>query len=190
MKYSEPRKTGRLIMHQNSFRFFVTACLCLVVAVGVFIAYSAARSISSAEAKPTVAVGNPVPEIAGYRGWSKVNAEPQLMPDRTATLCAPVSALRLDESKNPHHNKYLTVYVNDLGRKAMLGQLHPDFPEGSVIVKEKLPDKSSQTPELMTVMIKRGKGFNPKNGDWEYMVVDGTGTKVLNQGKLEACQAC
>ena len=70
----------------------------------------------------------------------------------------------------------------------MMEQAKPSFPEGSVIVKEKLPDKSSQTPELLTVMIKRGKGFNNESGDWEYMVVDGSGTKVEAQGKLENCQ--
>ena len=72
----------------------------------------------------------------------------------------------------------------------MLEQSNPNFPEGSVIVKEKLPGKASQEPELLTVMIKRAKGFNPTSGDWEYMVVDGTGTTVQARGKLENCQSC
>ena len=110
------------------------------------------------------------------------------MPDRTAALCA--AANLPTASNNPHTNKYVTVYVNDMGRKAMLEQLNPYFSEGSVIVKERLPDKSSQTPELLTVMIKQGKGFNPISGDWEYMIVDGTGTTVQARGKLENCQSC
>jgi hypothetical protein len=159
-----------------------------VVVIGLSVSYFVTRSFSSPAVHPLTRRGNPVKEIAGYRGWTRVNTEPQLMIDRTAVLCAaPASPTAL---KNPHTNKYVIVYVNDIGRKAMLEQLNPVFPEGSVIVKEKLPDKSSQAPELLTVMIKRGKGFNPTNGDWEYMVVDGTGTKVLDQGKLENCQSC
>jgi hypothetical protein len=92
--------------------------------------------------------------------------------------------------KNPHTDKFITVYVNDLGRKAMLEMKNPTFPQGSVIVKEKLTNQSISEPELLTVMIKREKGFNPETGDWEYMVTDGAGTTVQARGKLANCQAC
>jgi hypothetical protein len=179
-------------MKRTPSSLFVISSLCLMVALGLIVSYFATRSFSSAAVQSGSRVGDPVKEIAGYRGWTKVNSEPQLMPERTAALCAPVSpsATDVDGPKNPHRHKYLTVYVNDVGRQAMIEQLKPNFPEGSVIVKEKLPDPSSQAPELMTVMIKRGKGFNPTSGDWEYMVVDGAGTKVVAQGKLEGCQSC
>ena len=175
-------------MNKNTARLLATSLLCLLIVIGLFVGYVTIRSSSLSPVQPVAAAGEPVKEIAGYRSWTKINSVPQLMPDRVAALCAPVTAL--PAAKNPHQNKYLTVYVNELGRKAMLEQLRPVFAEGSVIVKEKLSEKTSQTPELMTVMIKRGKGFNPASGDWEYMVVDGTGTRVLNQGKLEDCQAC
>jgi Cytochrome P460 len=134
----------------------------------------------------------PVKEIAGYRNWQKVNPEPQIMHARTAQLCAPILPVRanVDGPTNPHKEKYISVYVNEIGRSAMMEKLKPSFPKGSVIVKEKLPEISSQNPELLTVMIKRSKGFNPVTGDWEYMVVDGTGTKVEARGKLENCQGC
>jgi hypothetical protein len=64
------------------------------------------------------------------------------------------------------------------------------FPEGSVIVREKLVDQNSRIPELLTVMVKRGKGFNPAGGDWEYMVVNGAGTTVRERGQLGSCHAC
>lgn len=168
-------------------RLLVISSLCLLVVIGLFGSYFTTQSFSSPTFQTVAPPGDPVKEIAGYRGWSKVNTEPQLMPDRTATLCA---ANLPNAPKNPHANKYVTVYVNDIGRKAMTEELNPYFPEGSVIVKEKLPDKSSQAPELLTVMIKRGKGFSPTNGDWEYMVVDGTGTTVQARGKLENCASC
>jgi hypothetical protein len=175
-------------MNRNTARLLVTSLLCLFIVFGLFVGYFATRSYSFSPAQPVAGAGEPVKEIAGYRGWTKVNAEPEFVPKATAALCAPV---RPDaKGSDPHSDKYITVYVNDIGRKAMLEQLNPKFPVGSVIVKEKLPDKVSETPELMTVMIKRGKGFNPGSGDWEYMVVDGSGTKVLAQGRLENCEAC
>ena len=63
--------------------------------------------------------------------------------------------------ENPHADKFITVYVNDLGKQAMMEMRNPDFPKGSVIVKEKLTNQSSAGPELLTVMIKRETGFNP-----------------------------
>jgi hypothetical protein len=93
-------------------------------------------------------------------------------------------------STNPHTNKFFTVYVNDIGSKAMLSQKDPSFPVGTVIVKEKLASKESQTPELLTVMIKQKEGFNQASGDWEYAVMDGTGTRLQVRGDLQNCQSC
>jgi hypothetical protein len=133
-------------------------------------------------------------EIDGYKSWTKVNDVPQLMPQKVAAACAAIVTLKrgvvIDGSGNPHRNKYFTVYVNDLGWEAMFHQKAPIFPEGSVIVKEKLPAKGSATPELLTIMIKRNRGFNPATGDWEYAVVDGGGSRVEERGNLQNCQAC
>jgi len=177
-------------MRRTVLGFFLISSLGLVMAIGLCVSYFTTESYSSASAHAAVAAGDPVKEIAGYRNWSKVNPEPLRMADRTALLCAAPAPATPADPKNPHSNKYITVYVNDLGRKAMLEQKSPDFPQGSVIVKEKLSERSSPAPELLTVMIKRGQGFNPASGDWEYMAVDGTGTRVLAQGKLDNCQSC
>jgi hypothetical protein len=132
-------------------------------------------------------------EIEGYRNWTKVNPGPRLMPRPVATACSiwlSNNGIQIDGQGNPHRDKFLTVYVNDIGRRAMLSQKKPNFPEGSVIVKEKLAAKDSQMPELLTVMIKQKQGFNPASGDWEYMVLDGTGTKIEGRGNLQNCQSC
>jgi hypothetical protein len=39
-------------------------------------------------------------------------------------------------------------------------------------------------------MIKREKGYNPENGDWEYLVLDGSASTIKAQGKIEKCQIC
>lgn len=176
-------------MNKSISRLVVISALSLLVGVAALATYFLTRSSSLASARPLT--DNSVKEIAGYRAWFKVNRTPEVMQARTALLCAAPAALNpVYSSANPHHEKYITVYVNDVGRTAMMEQAKPSFPEGSVIVKEKLPEKSSQTPELLTVMIKRAKGFNNESGDWEYMVTDGSGTKVEAQGKLENCQGC
>jgi hypothetical protein len=159
------------------------ALLCALVA---FLSYRA--SSAAVASLPGI-----VMEIEGYRSWTKVNEVPQLMAPRVAIACARVMApggVDVNGSTNPHTNKFFTVYVNDLGRAAMVSQKTPKFPVGSVIVKEKLAAKESQTPELLTVMIKQKEGFNQASGDWEYAVMDGTGTRLQVRGDLQNCQSC
>jgi hypothetical protein len=126
--------------------------------------------------------------IADYKHWTRVNPVPAVFEANVATLCA---APMLGVVKNdPHRDKFLTVFVNEIGRKSMMEDKSPHFPQGSIIVKEKLTAKDSTSPELLTVMMKRQAGFNPENGDWEYLVFDGSGKQVQTRGRLDNCQAC
>lgn len=171
-----------------------------VLAVGLFCVIALlvnhlakARPAGALDTADNLAAPVQVTEIAGYQNWTKVNAVPQAMPKALDIACviwrAPGGVIVNGET-NPHREKYITVYVNDVGQTAMLKEKNPSFPVGSVIVKEKLTAKDSQTPVLLTVMIKQKKGYNPTNGDWEYMVVDGTGTKLEGRGTLQNCQSC
>ena len=123
--------------------------------------------------------------IDRYKHWTRVNPVPVVFHSFGADSCAPVAM-----PQSPHSDKFITVYVNELGRKPMMEMKTPHFPYGSIIVKEKLRSKDSTSPELLTVMIKREAGFNPKNGDWEYAALDGAGKQVQARGRLENCQAC
>ena len=60
--------------------------------------------------------------VAGYRGWTRVNPEPAVFHSRIAIQCALPTReqRRLEYEKNPHRDKFVTVYVNDAGRRAML----------------------------------------------------------------------
>jgi Cytochrome P460 len=133
----------------------------------------------------------PTVEFLEYKRWTRVTAKPHKVISRIFTLCASPTDQQIEREKdNPHTDKYVVVYVNETGRKAMLEQPDPHFPVGSVIVKEKLATEKSTTPDLLTVMIKRDKGFNPDGGDWEYLVSDGTASEVKDRGKLATCMAC
>lgn len=130
-------------------------------------------------------------DIRDYQTWTRVNPTALLLPAPVAALCAaPTPPLSIESSNNPHRQKYFIVYVNETGRVAMMSQLKPVFPEGSIIVKEKLLAQDDASPELLTVIIKREQGFNPESGDWEYMVVNGSRTKIEARGKLANCQSC
>jgi hypothetical protein len=79
--------------------------------------------------------------------------------------------------------------VNAPGRKAILAGAAPKYPAGTVIVKEKLTERDSRTPDLMTVMIKRKKGALPATGDWEYRVLLPSGAPDP-AAKLDRCSSC
>ena len=180
-------------MMTKGSRMLVISTLVMIVGIGLAVNYLPLPSVRSGGPGSGSDAPDPLKAIAGYRNWTRVNPKPEVMHPKTAGLCALVlSPSRADVygETNPHHRKYITVYVNESGRRAMMEQASPKFPEGSVIVKEKLSEPSSQTPELLTVMIKREKGFNPESGDWEYAVFDGTATKLESRGKLGNCQSC
>jgi Cytochrome P460 len=64
------------------------------------------------------------------------------------------------------------------------------FPEGSILVREKLKSSDDKEPEMLAVMIKREAGFNLDGGDWEFLLVDGAKTKVKLQQKKGECLDC
>lgn len=167
----------------------------LACMIAFFVSYFVSQTnISTAQIKEkSIPKIEEAKEISGYKSWTKVNPKPLQLPTLLDALCRmPMGRDLIQTSSNPHRQwqKYFTVYVNDIGRNAMLNEKTPKFPEGSIIVKEKLLSEDSNAPELLTVMIKQKKGFNPTSGDWEYMVVKGAGTKVEGRGSLENCQSC
>lgn len=175
---------------KKTVKLVLASCVALVVA-GLLVAQaiSASNSHVAPSAPNRVDEATAVKEIKGYKSWTRVNPEPVLMAPAVAAMCAPASPN--SQQSSPHANKFITVYVNDTGLKAMTTELKPAFPVGSVIVKEKLPkERQGAQPELLTVMIKREQGFDPSSGDWEYMALNGEGTKIESRGKLANCQSC
>lgn len=87
-------------------------------------------------------------------------------------------------------NSFGVVYVNNLARYAIRAEAPVQFPRGSIIVREKLGKADDAQPQLLTVMIKRARGFNPKGNDWEFLAVDGDMTKILERQKKGSCLDC
>lgn len=165
----------------------VTMISVCAVVVGV---PSAALKISSIPPAAALRSGKKV-SVSGYRKWVRVNPKPHPVVSHLALLCRSLTPEgEAQAASDPHKDKFVTIYVNRIARNSMLYQKKPAFPEGSVIVKEKLPSADSTSPELLTVMHKREKGYNSSAGDWEYYVLNGSGTKIQSRGRLESCQSC
>ncbi len=125
-------------------------------------------------------------ELSQYRTWTPVNAKPVLMDTVVSVACAAPNI----GAPNPHSNKYIRVYVNEVGRAAMMSEKYPRFPQGSIIVKEKLSEATSRLPELLTIMVKRNEGYDQGNGNWDYLVVNADGSRVERPANVKSCQAC
>ncbi|MBC7911916.1 MAG: cytochrome P460 family protein [Pyrinomonadaceae bacterium] len=95
-----------------------------------------------------------------------------------------------DEAHPGSFTSFGVVYVNELARQAMLNEKKPAFPVGSIIVREKLETEASTTPQRLSVMIKRAKGFNKNEGDWEYIVADSSKDKTQALEKKINCLSC
>jgi hypothetical protein len=97
-----------------------------------------------------------------------------------------------NDDKNLHEKggrTFTRVYANGLALE-QIAKDKPVFPAGSMIVREKLLRAEDTTPELVTVMLKREKGFSPKTSDWEFFVIDGAVSNVKLSEKVGSCSKC
>lgn len=84
---------------------------------------------------------------------------------------------------------YGRVFANDVAAPYMKDE-RLRFPVGSVIVREKLLAAGDATPELVSVMIKRPRGFRPVDHDWEFAIVDRGLLRVRRGKDVQTCAAC
>src|SRR5262249_28633973 len=119
-----------------------------------------------------------------YKSWTVVNPEPVKMSPVVSLMCARVAP------QTPQADKYLRVYVNDVGRDAMFQAANPKFPVGSIIVKEKLPSIDSSEAELDTIMVKRESSYDPAHGNWQYLTMSGNRSSLEAPKNVGSCQSC
>jgi hypothetical protein len=129
-------------------------------------------------------------ESAGkfYREFKRLTAQPRYVAPLTALLCTfPGKELLEKESAltGPHTRVSVHIYANTIADGAVTANA-AEFPEGAVIVKEKLGRDAAVTD--VGGMIKRAEGYDPKNGDWEFFFFTPGGDFAT--GKLENCIGC
>jgi hypothetical protein len=177
-------------MNKKPLIILLVSAFCLAVS-GLAISRRTVNVSYTSLAETTAPEPPALEDIQGYKNWVRVNDSPIILPPKIAALCRLASPEEVAaEKNNPHRQKYLTVYVNEIGSHAMLEAKTPIFAIGSIIVKEKLPSKTSESPELLTVMIKREAGYSSAHGDWEYLVLDGKASKIEARGQMANCMSC
>lgn len=87
----------------------------------------------------------------------------------------------------PHAHTSVMIHMNDAAAAAF-EKPGSAYPVGSVIVKEKRHGQGASKIWGVGGMIKRAPGYDPQNGDWEYLYVDGPGK--LNSGRIASCIEC
>ncbi len=108
--------------------------------------------------------------LADYTTWKRLTPDGYAIPPQLAALCtspAPAASPKSVEVYGPHANTFVRVFANPLASSAF--DSRGVFPEGSILVKEKVRDARSGIPSADGVMIKRRKGFNPSTDDWEFL---------------------
>ena len=123
-----------------------------------------------------------LPGIATSQGTTKI-----WFPAPGATSSRSAPARKGDVT---HTSTFGFAYVNDAARESMVGKKTVQFPTGSIIVREKLLTPTAASPEVLVVMVKREKGFNPKANDWEFLTVSGDMKKIERREKEGKCRAC
>lgn len=94
-----------------------------------------------------------------------------------------------DAKSHEEKTTFARIFANDLANSVIKDD-KPVFPVGSVIVREKLLKADDKTPEVLTVMVKRKKGFSKKTGDWEYFVLSGDRADIKQREKVGSCSKC
>jgi hypothetical protein len=117
---------------------------------------------------------------ATYETWKQVNTA-TISGDQTGVL------------GKAHEGSagFREVFVNDIGEATSAGAAALPYPTGSIIVKESYKNKAGEKGSLtsVTIMVKREMGYDPENGDWEYIMLSGS-MKKQGQGALGACISC
>ena len=126
------------------------------------------------------------PRVATSRGRTVILNEGEMVPRNGRPAPAPSK----EPATHAGAQSFGVVYANAAARGPIISPEPQTFPSGSIIVREKLASADSEQPELLAVMIKRAPGFNPKAGDWEFLLLDGAGSKVIERQKKGSCLDC
>lgn len=114
------------------------------------------------------------------------------MPDERVFAGGGSSSDEKKQPRNPHEKggqTFARIFANEPASQEIYKD-NPRFAAGSIIVREKLLTENATAPEVVTVMVKREKGFSPKTGDWEFFVIGGALDRVEKRETIGDCAKC
>ena len=89
-----------------------------------------------------------------------------------------------------HVDGYVDIHVDDLAKDTYLAASSP-YPECSRVIKASYTDETGTDVDGLTIMVKMPAGYDPDHNDWWYAKYDGTGTEVIDSGKMILdCRTC
>jgi Cytochrome P460 len=131
---------------------------------------------------PAGTVQSGLADIATSQGTTRIRfpAPGEISPSRPKP--APAS--------ESHASSFGVAYANEVARGSILSKEPATFPLGSILVREKLSTPTAANPEVLVVMVKREKNFNPEGNDWEFLTVSGDMKKIEKRERQGKCQQC
>jgi hypothetical protein len=142
----------------------------------------------------------PVPQTGEeieFSDWPTATDRPVNVFPQVARMCAAPSSAREiwaqgggPKRHGPHFKHWIVVRVNPGALEAFKAGDSP-VPVGTVVVKEKHTKPRAEEPAAeYGAMIKREPGYDPQNGDWEYLYVVRRPEKQVARGRLSSCVEC
>jgi hypothetical protein len=133
-------------------------------------------------------------EPAVFATWPRVTERPIRVSPELSAMCSvmPAGQARTRDTAartDPHAEYSIVVRVSpdavDAYREGR------PLPHGAVVVKEKYADATaSGAMRAYALMTKRGAGFAPRGGDWEYAYIALSGEPGVARGRLAGCAGC
>ena len=132
-----------------------------------------------------------------YEDLRLMTPDPVFVNPELATLCIGASKEMVEHAridKGPHANCSVRIFMNELASTAFAQQT--TYPVGSIIIKEKnmLGYRTKTDTEWQGTgngvggMIKRDKGFDETNANWEYFYFENASS--IESGKMKSCIEC
>ena len=126
------------------------------------------------------------PRVFTSRGTTRIINEGEMVPRSGRPAPTPPKPAATHEGAQ----SYGVIYANERARAAFDSLEPVTFPVGSIIVREKLSSPGAESPEALAVMIKRAPGFNRAGGDWEFLLVEGDASRIIERQKKGSCLDC
>lgn len=131
--------------------------------------------------------------MKSYRNWSKRTPEPISISNNIWSLCRLPSLAEQAFVETEHGaGLYLLDWANTEATQGIAAGGKPAFPVGAAIVKEKLTLDGDAAFEVaaLGLMIKRGAGFDPAHGDWEFGYWEPSSGLVSGAESAQHCGNC
>lgn len=131
--------------------------------------------------------------MAAYPTWQRRTPEPVPLSEEIFALCRAPNAAEQKFIESEHGKRRLVLdWLNPAAMTGYADKGKTPFPAGAAIVKEKLVHEASGAVTLVArgMMIKRGPGFDPLHGDWEFAYWEPAAGISTGAAQAQSCGGC